>query len=277
MTNPQTGAIATTHATRRRQLTRVLTVGALAATAAVSMAVPAQAAITTGYHMAGAGSAGSPVVRDPRAATATPITRLADGTALTIDCGVRGRGVHRATVWHHITSPVNGYVSDYYTDTPGFNQFLRGEASCTPATAPATGTPATPPVPPVPPATNTPVATRGATITYNEGYAGSCVYYVMDRFHQMTGVYPKAFGDARYLASGAAASGWTVGNKPRVTSIAIFQPGQNGAGAPTGHAAWVEQISGNQIYIAEMNAPTAFVVTHRWLTPASGVQYIYVP
>ena len=281
MTNPQTGAIATTHTTRRRQLTRVLTVGALAATAAVSMAVPAQAAITTGYHVAGTGSAGSPVVSDPRAATATPITRLADGTALTIDCGVRARGVHRDTVWHHITSPVNGYVSDYYTDTPGFNQFLRGEAACASTPAPGAGAPATP-APPMPPAVGTPdagtpVATRGATITYNEGYAGSCVYYVMDRFHQMTGVYPKAFGDARYLASGASASGWTVSGRPRVNSIAIFQPGQNGAGGPTGHAAWVEQINGNQIYIAEMNAPTAFVVTHRWLTPASGVQYIYVP
>lgn len=280
MTNPQPGAIVTPYTTRRR-LTRVLTVGALAAAAAVSMAVPAQAAVTTGYRVTGTGGAGSPVVGDPRAGNATPITRLADGTALTIDCGVRARAVRRDTVWHHITSPVNGYVSDYYTDTPGFNQFLRGEAACTSTPAPGTGTPAIP-APPMPPATGTPAtgtpaATRGATITYNEGYAGSCVYYVMDRFHQMTGVYPKAFGDARYLASGAAASGWTVSGKPRVNSIAIFQPGQNGAGAPTGHAAWVEQINGNQIYIAEMNAPTAYVVSHRWLTPASGVQYIYVP
>ena len=277
MTTSQTGTIATPRTTRRRQLTRVLTVGALAAAAAVSTAVPAQAATITGFKVVGTSRAGSPVVADPRVATATPIARVADGTALTIDCGVRARGVHRDTVWHHITSPVTGYVSDYYTDTPGFNQFLRGEPACTLATAPSTGTPAAPPVPPAPPAVDTPVATRGATIGYNEGYAGSCVYYVMDRFHQMTGVYPKAFGDARYLASGAAASGWTVSTRPRVNSIAIFQPGQNGAGAPTGHAAWVEQIAGNQIYIAEMNAPNPYVITHRWLTPAAGVQYIYVP
>ncbi|WP_030435709.1 CHAP domain-containing protein [Actinoplanes subtropicus] len=273
MTNSQTG-IVTPRTTRRRQLTRVLTVGALAAAAAVSMAVPAQAATVTGYHVAGIGSAGAPVVGDPRATTATPITRLAQGTALTIDCGVRARGVHRDTVWHHITSPVSGYVSDYYTDTPGFSQFLRGEATCTGSSTPAT--PAAPPAP-VPPATGTPVATRGATTDYNEGYAGSCVFYVMDRFHQMTGVYPKAFGDARYLASGAAASGWTVSDRPRVNSIAIFQPGQNGAGGPTGHAAWVEQVSGGQIYIAEMNAPKPYVVTHRWLTPVAGVRFIYVP
>ena len=275
MTNSHNGAIATTSATRRRRLTRVLTVGALAAAATVSIAVPAQAA-TTRYHVADAGNAGSPVVSDPRSSSATLVTRLADGTKLTIDCGIRGRAVNRNTIWHHITSPVTGYISDNYTDTPGFNQLLRGEATCTSVTPPATGTPSTP-VAPAPPATGTPVATRGATITYNEGYAGSCVWYVMDRFHQMTGVYPKAFGDARYLATGAAASGWTVSSKPRVNSIAIFQPGQNGAGAPTGHAAWVEQISGNQIYIGEMNAPNAYQITHRWLTPAAGVQYIYVP
>jgi len=271
MTNSHNGAVATTSATRRRRLTRVLTVGALAAAATVSIAVPAQAA-TTGYHVADAGRAGSPVVSDPRNPGSTAITRLANGTSLTIDCGIRGAGVHRNTVWHHLTAPVKGYVSDYYTDTPGFNQLLRGEAACSPAT-PA---PATPPATGTPEA-GTPTATRGATITYNEGYAGSCVWYVMDRFHQMTGVYPKAFGDARYLATGAAASGWTVSSKPRVNSVAIFQPGQNGAGGPTGHAAWVEQVSGTQIYVSEMNAPNAYQITHRWLTPVSGVQYIYVP
>jgi hypothetical protein len=117
MTNSQTGAIATPRTTRR-QLTRVLTVGALAAAAAVSTAVPAQAvptqaATVTGFHVVGTGSAGSPVAADPRVATATPITRLADGTALTIDCGVRARGVHRDTVWHHIKSPLNLYFADY--------------------------------------------------------------------------------------------------------------------------------------------------------------------
>ena len=61
MTNSQTVTTATTSATRRRRLTRVLTVGALAAAATVSIAVPAQAA-TTGYHVADAGRAGSPVV-----------------------------------------------------------------------------------------------------------------------------------------------------------------------------------------------------------------------
>jgi surface antigen len=147
-------------------------------------------------------------------------------------------------------------------------------ATCAPAARPSTPaqTPYTPYTPYTPAA---PVTARGATITYNEGYAGSCVFYALDRFHQVTGVYPKAFGDARYLATGAAASGWATGSTPRINSLAVFQPGQNGAGAPTGHVAWVEQVSGNQIYVAEMNAPTAYVVTRRWLTPVSGVRYVY--
>jgi surface antigen len=110
---------------------------------------------------------------------------------------------------------------------------------------------------------------------YNEGVGGSCVYYALNRFHEATGVYPRAIGDARLLATRAAAGGWAVGSAPRVDSLVVFQPGQNGASAPYGHAAWVEQVSGDRIYIAEMNAPTAWVVTHRWLTPVAGVKYIY--
>jgi surface antigen len=283
MTNSQTGATATTHTTRRRHLTRVLTVGAVTATAAVGMAVPAQAAVT-GYRVSGTAGAGSSVLSGPGTAGATTVTKLADGTQVTIDCGVRGRTVHRDAMWHHITSPVNGYIANYYTNTPSLNRLLRGEPVCaaTPpaVTPPTTNTPAAPPAgstPATPPAGSTPVAARGATIDYNEGVGGSCVYYVMDRFHQKTGVYPKALGDARYLASGAKASGWTVSDVPRVDSIAIFQPGQNGAGSPTGHAAWVEQVSGGKISVAEMNAPNAWEITHRTLTPAAGVQYIYVP
>jgi surface antigen len=58
--------------------------------------------------------------------------------------------------------------------------------------------------------------------------------------------------------------------------MAVFQPGDNGASAQYGHIAWVEQVSGNRIYIGEMNAPSPYVVTHRWIdSPAAGVRYIY--
>ncbi len=278
MTNLHTDAIPTKPASRRRQLTRVLAVGALAAGAAVSSAVPAQAAVTTAYQVTGTAGAGSRVVSDPGNTTAS-IATLADGTSVTIGCGIRGRSVHGNSVWHHITSPVTGYIADYYTNTPGYNRLVRSEATCTPVTTPsapvvAPTTPVSTPTP-VTATPSTPAAARGATITYNEGISGSCVYYVMDRFHQLTGVYPKAFGDAKYLAGSAAANGWTVSSLPRVNSLAVFQPGQNGAAAPTGHAAWVEQVSGDRIYVAEMNAPSAWVITYRWLTPAAGVEYIY--
>jgi surface antigen len=255
--------------TRRRRLTQVFAIGAVTAGALVAVAAPAQAAGTTAYHVAGTHGAGSRVVSNPGADSAATIATLADGTALTIDCGVRGRSVHRDNVWHHITSPVNGYIANYYTDTRRANRLISGEATCSatkPVPAPTQPTPANP---------SAPVATRGATINYNEGYAGSCVFYAMDRFHKLTGVYPKALGDAKYLADSAASSGWTVSVTPRVDSIAVFQPGQNGASGPTGHAAWVEQISGDRIYIGEMNAPTSGVITHRWLTPVAGVRYIY--
>ena len=278
-----TDVTGTTHSTSlRRRWTRALAVGAVAAAAVVGTAGAAQGGTAagaphgtglgglemqpltlaaTGYHIAGAGSAGSSVVRDPGDAGAAAVATLADGTGFTVDCGVRGRSVKGNTVWHHITAPVTGYIADYYTDTPGFNQFIAGEAACV-----------APPVVVPPPAT----ATRGQTITYNEGAPGSCIYYALDRFHQLTGVYPKAFGDARLVGTSAAAHGWTVSATPRVDSIAIFQPGDNGAAGGTGHAAWVEQVSGNRIYVAEMNAPTAWVVTHRWIdAPAASVRYVY--
>jgi surface antigen len=281
MTNLPIDVTSTTPAARRRQLTRVLAVAALAAGAVVGIAAPAQAAGISVYHIDGAPSGGSRVVTDPRSAPAGTIVRLPNGTSITIDCGVRLRSGHRSAVWHHITSPVTGYLEDYYTDTPATNRLISGEPTCSsavipgkPATTPTT--PATPTrTPAKTPSASTPAATRGATINYNEGYAGSCVDYALDRFHQVTGVYPKALGDAKFLATSAAANGWTTSATPRVDSLVVFQPGQNGAGGPTGHAAWVEQISGDRIYIAEMNAPTPFVVTHRWLTPAAGVRYIY--
>ncbi len=266
MTNLHNDVTDTARATPRRQLTRVLAIGAFAAAAVVSLAVPAQAASSSTYHVSGTTGSGSRVVSDPRGGVM--VTTLANGTAVTIDCGTRGRNVHGDTVWHHITAPVSGYLSDYFTDTPGFNSFIQGEATCSAGAAPIDESA------PAASAPNTSFA-RGATINYNEGYGGSCVYYALNRFHQQTGVYPKAFGDARYLASGAAANGWSVGNTPRLNSLVVFQPGQNGAEPPTGHAAWVEKISGNQIYVSEMNAPNPWTITHRWLTPVAGVQYIY--
>jgi surface antigen len=261
-------------ATRRFRWTQILAVGAVAAAAVVGTAGAAQAGSGLGNQITGSGRNGSSVVSDPN--RGSTVTTLSDGTTFTADCGTRGRSVKGNTVWHHITSPVTGYIADYYTNTPGFNQLMAGEATC--GKTPPVVTPTNPnpnPTNPNPNPTNPTTGTRGQTINYNEGYAGSCVFYVMDQFHKLTGVYPKAFGDALVLAKSAAQYGWTVTSTPRVDSIAIFQPGDNGAGSGTGHAAWVEQVSGAKIYVGEMNAPDPYVITHRWInSPASGVRYI---
>lgn len=262
---------------RRHRLTQVFAAGALAAVAVIGVAGTAQAAPgpTASYRIDGTRGAGSKVLSAPDSSTATVLATLADGRRFTVDCGTRGRSVRGNTVWHHITAPVTGYISDYYTNTPGFNQLFPGEATCG---APPVTTPPTTSTPPTstPPTSTPSTGTRGQTISYNEGYAGSCVFYALDRFHQLTGVYPYALGDARYLATSAAAHGWTVSATPRINSLAVFQPGNNGAGAGTGHVAWVEQVSGSRIYVAEMNAPTAFVVSYRWIdSPASAVRYVY--
>jgi hypothetical protein len=105
----------------------IATVSAMAAVLAT--AAPAAASIS-GYHVTGTGTDGLRVRTDPYNTTATVVSTLADGTALTIDCAVRGRGVTGNTVWHKISGPVGGWVSDYYTDTPAFNKYIPGEADC---------------------------------------------------------------------------------------------------------------------------------------------------
>jgi len=86
-------------------------------------------------------------------------------------------------------------------------------------------------------------------------------------------------GDARYWAKNAAAVGWSVGAGPRAGSIAVFQPGVDGAGA-IGHVAWVEQFypNRNQILVSEMHFPNLGRVDYRLVSPAvhSGLRYIYV-
>lgn len=83
----------------------------------------------SGYRVTGTG-VGLKVRSDPYSTTATPITLLADGTPFTAVCAVRGRDVYGNTVWHRINAPVQGWISDYYTTTPGFNQYIPGEPEC---------------------------------------------------------------------------------------------------------------------------------------------------
>ena len=71
--------------------------------------------------------------------------------------------------------------------------------------------------------------------------------------------------------------GWTVTSTPSVDSIAVFQPGENGAGS-VGHVAWVTSVSGSSITISEMNGTAGpYHTDYRSLVPATGVRYILAP
>jgi surface antigen len=130
----------------------------------------------------------------------------------------------------------------------------------------------------VSPTSPTPSAKRGKTAPANNAVKGQCVWYALERFHQATGVYPLGNGDAWNFANSTGANGWTVSTTPRVRSVAVFPPGVNGAG-PLGHVSWVEKVNGSQIYVAEMNFGLGQVgkESHRWLTPAGSVRYVYAP
>lgn len=90
---------------------------------------PARADIA-GYRVTGTGGVGLKVRSDPYDPAAAPITVLADGTAFSAVCAVRGRDVYGNTVWHRISAPAQGWIADYYTTTPGFNQYIPGEPEC---------------------------------------------------------------------------------------------------------------------------------------------------
>jgi surface antigen len=122
----------------------------------------------------------------------------------------------------------------------------------------------------------------GQTLTYNSGITGQCVWWAINEFHQFDGLYPDTLdpadnGNARYLATNAAYNSWALSSTPRVNSIAVFQPGTNGAGT-AGHVAWVTGTSGPYITVSEMNFTYGPGKTdNRTLIPASSVQYILAP
>ncbi|GAA3287931.1 hypothetical protein Dvina_15535 [Dactylosporangium vinaceum] len=118
-----------------------ITARAIAAGAAVlAIAIPAAPSFAGigGYSVAGTGGAGLQVRTSPYDAAAGAVAVLGDGTPFVAECAVRGRNISGNTVWHQISSPAAGWISDYYTNTPGFNQYLPGEPEC--GGAPPTGT-----------------------------------------------------------------------------------------------------------------------------------------
>jgi surface antigen len=129
-------------------------------------------------------------------------------------------------------------------------------------------------------------AVKGQTLAANPGAAGQCTWWAEQEFYGWAGTYINTLGingtngNAEYWAYNATHRGWAVGNTPRAGSIAVFQPGVDGADS-VGHVAWVTQVypSQNAIEVSEMNFKGPGIVDSRRISPASGVaglQYIYV-
>ncbi|WP_157756620.1 hypothetical protein [Plantactinospora sp. KBS50] len=134
------------HPNSRNRLTRralprlvrgLIASGAVVVAVLAGTATPSFAGIT-GYSVTGTGGVGLQVRTSPYDAGAPAVAVLGDGTPFTAECAVRGRNIYGNTVWHQISYPANGWISDYYTTTPGFNQYLPGEPEC--GGAPPTGT-----------------------------------------------------------------------------------------------------------------------------------------
>lgn len=100
--------------------------------------------------------------------------------------------------------------------------------------------------------------------TYSSSYSfGNCTSYVASRIK-----VPNSWGNARTWYSSAQAAGWQVGLEPRVGAIATTQTGYYG------HVAIVEQISGSQVLVSEMNYAGFNIISQRW-TSIQEFVYIY--
>ena len=121
----------------------------LASGAAVTGWSPPVSALTFSARVSGTGGLGLFVRPGPSQYSGSPVGTLAEGQYMTIDCYVYGQTVagywYTGSLWHHVTSPVVGYVSDTYVYT-GVNGPMAGEPMSGSAPAPAP-TPAPLPTP----------------------------------------------------------------------------------------------------------------------------------
>jgi hypothetical protein len=129
---------ATPPTARRRVARTLLALTGSMLSVLIGTAAPALAGIS-GYSVTGTGGVGLAVRTSPTDPNAAAVAVLGDGTGFVADCAVRGRNINGNTVWHRISSPANGWISDYYTNTPGFNQYLPGEPDCGGTSQPPTG------------------------------------------------------------------------------------------------------------------------------------------
>ena len=80
---------------------------------------------------------------------------------------------------------------------------------------------------------------------------GQCTYFVAQLRPDLP-FFPGAGGDAKNWARSAKAAGWVVNATPAVGAVAVFKPGQYGAGV-YGHVAVVQHVSDRYMTIQEAN------------------------
>jgi surface antigen len=97
-------------------------------------------------------------------------------------------------------------------------------------------------------------ASRGQTVSSNPAVGGQCTWGAQEMFHWYAGAYMATTGNAKDWPLAVRQRGWTVGTRPRMDSMIVFQPGVNGAGS-NGHVAWITAVwpDRNSVQIKEMN------------------------
>ncbi len=91
---------------------------------------------------------------------------------------------------------------------------------------------------------------------------------------QATGKYMPAYGDAWKWPQSLRGTGWTVGTKPAVRSVAMFPKGA--FNSRYGHVGWVVGVSGNRLRIMDYNwNGRAGQVTDHWVTMPPGTTFVY--
>jgi len=183
------------------------------------------------------------------------VGQVGHGQALDISCQTRsGSFVHGSDVWDRIGA---GYVADYWVSTPVFAAFSPGIPRCGEVTPPASSASA-------PGGNDYPWAgmvNTGGQDSHGYPY-GECTSFAAWRItHTLGASIPAGFHDASSWSGAARAAGLTVSPDPTPGSIAVFQPGVDGAFG-FGHVAYVLSATSSSVTVEDYN----WVGPHRYGT-----------
>ena len=103
---------------------------------------------------------------------------------------------------------------------------------------------------------------------------GQCTWWVARKRPDLP-YFPRHDGDAKNWPRAAKAAGFPADGVPVVGDVAVFRPGQHGAGK-YGHVAYVERVAGSTIWISEANFGQRHPGSERSLTwPGAALQFIH--